>query len=105
MWGFRNSLAASMVDMLAKVMSEALPEELMDTLQHVQIASLEEKKRRAQAAVATAAVAAAALGEAYIGIMELVFKGEMCIDDIGTKKGKETMAELFKKNLKNSKEK
>lgn len=54
-----------MVDMLAKVMSEALPEELMDTLQHVQIASLED----------------------------------------GTKKGKETMAELFKKNLKNSKEK
>ena len=192
MWGFRNSLAASMVDMLAKVMSEALPEELMDTLQHVQIASLEEKKRRAQAAVATAVAAAgegaapipfsdcalliptqvgmiasitvifgfdvnksiitallsstigaggaivlgktivtnliklilgagtvvggaisagtagvitAALGEAYIGIMELVFKGEMCIDDIGTKKGKETMAELFKKNLKNSKEK
>ena len=186
-------MAASMVDMLAKVMSEALPEELMDTLQHVQIASLEEKKRRAQAAVATAAVAAAgegaapipfsdcalliptqvgmiasitvifgfdvnksiitallsstigaggatvlgktivtnliklipgagtvvggaisagtagvitaALGEAYIGIMELVFKGEMSIDDIGTKKGKETMAELFKKNLKNSKEK
>ena len=44
MWDFRNSLAASMVDILAKVMSEALPEELMDTLQHVQIASLEEKK-------------------------------------------------------------
>lgn len=65
MWDFRNSLAVSMVDMLAKVMSEALPEELMDTLQHVQIASLED----------------------------------------GTKKGKETMAELFKKNLKNSKEK
>ena len=179
------------LDVLIKVMSEALPEELMDTLQHVQIASLEEKKRRAQAAVATAAVAAAgegatpipfsdcalliptqigmiasitvifgfdvnksiitallsstigaggatvlgktvvtnliklipgagtivggaisagtagvitaALGEAYIGIMELVFKGEMSIDDIGTKKGKETMAELFKKNLKKEK--
>ena len=40
-------------------MGEALPDELMDTLQHVQIACLEEKKRRAQAAVATAAVAAA----------------------------------------------
>ena len=59
-------MAASMVDMLAKVMSEALPEELMDTLQHVQIASLEEKKRRAQAAVATAAVAAAGEGAAPI---------------------------------------
>lgn len=175
------------LDVLIKVMGETLPEELMDTLQHVQIASLEEKKRRAQAAVATAAVAVAgegaapipfadcalmiptqigmiasitvifgfdvnksiitallsstigaggatvlgravvtnlmklipgagtvvggaisagtagvitaALGEAYIGIMELVFKGEMSIDDIGTKKGKETMANLFKKNL------
>ena len=53
----------------------------------------------------TAGVITAALGEAYIGIMELVFKGEMSIDDIGTKKDKETMAELFKKNLKNSKEK
>ena len=162
------------LDVLIKVMGEALPEELMDTLQHVQIVCLEEKKRRAQAAVATAAVAAAgegaapipfsdcvfliptqvgmiasitvifgfdvnksiitallsssigaggatllgktvvtnilkfipgagtvvggaisagtagvitvALGEAYIGIMELVFKGEMSIDDLGTKK-------------------
>lgn len=181
------------LDVLIKVMGEALPEELIDTLQHVQIACLEEKKRRAQAAVATAAVAAAgegatpipfsdcalliptqvgmiasitvifgfdvnksiitallsstigaggatvlgktvvtnliklipgagtivggaisagtagvitaALGESYIGIMELVFKGEMSIDDIGTKKGKETMTNLFKQNLKKSKEK
>lgn len=179
------------LDVLIKVMGETLPEELMDTLQHVQIASLEEKKRRAQAAVATAAVAAAgegaapipfadcalmiptqigmiasitvifgfdvnksiitallsstigtggatvlgktvvsnliklipgagsvvggaisagtagvitaALGEAYIGIMELVFKGEMSIDDIGDKKGKETMTNLFKKNLQKEK--
>ncbi len=175
------------LDVLIKVMGEALPEELMETLQHVQIACLEEKKRRAQAAVATAAVAAAgegatpipfsdcalliptqvgmiasitvifgfevnksiitallsstigaggatllgktvvtnllklipgagtiaggaisagtagvitaALGEAYIGIMELVFKGEMSIDEIGTKKGKEAMTALFKQNL------
>ena len=34
------------LDVLIKVMGEALPEELMDTLQNVQIASLEEKKRR-----------------------------------------------------------
>lgn len=175
------------LDVLIKVMGEALPEELMDTLQHVQIASLEEKKRRAQAAVATAAVAAegegaapipfsdcalliptqlgmiasitvifgfdinksiitallsstigtggatllgktvvsnilkfipgvgtvaggaisagtagvitAALGEAYIGIMELVFKGEMKIDDLGTSKGKKAMSKMFKTQL------
>lgn len=176
------------LDVLIKVMGEALPDELIDTLQHVQIACLEEKKRRAQAAVATASVAAtgegaapfpfsdcalliptqvgmiasitvifgfdvnksiitallsssigaggatllgktvvtnllkfipgagtavggvisagtagaitAALGEAYIGIMELVFKGDMSIDDLGSKKGKETMSTLFKTQLK-----
>lgn len=181
------------LDVSIKVMGEALPEELMDTLQNLQIVSLEEKKRRAQAVVATAALAAAgegaapipfsdcalmiptqlgmiasitvifgfdvnksiitallsstigaggatvlgktivtnllkfipgagtvaggaisagtagvitaALGEAYIGVMELVFKGEMSIDDIGTKKGKETMSQLFKSNLKTSKAK
>ena len=176
------------LDVLIKVMGEALPDELMDTLQNVQIACLEEKKRHAQAAVATAALAAAgegaapipfsdcalliptqlgmivsitvifgfdvnksiitallsstigaggatllgktvvsnilkfipgvgtvaggaisagtagvitaALGSAYIGVMELVFKGDMSINDIGTKKGKETMTALFKQELK-----
>lgn len=176
------------LEVLIKVMGEALPDELVDTLQHVQIACLEEKKRRAQAAVATAAVAAAgegaapipfsdyvlliptqlgmiasitvifgfdvnksiitallsssigsggatllgktvvtniikfipgagtviggaisagtagvitaALGEAYIGIMELVFKGEMSIDDLDTKKGKDAMSTMFKEQLK-----
>lgn len=176
------------LDVLIKVMGEALPEELMDTLQNVQIASLEEKKRHAQAAVATTSLAAAgegaapipfsdcalliptqlgmiasitvifgfdvnksiitalfsstigaggatllgktvvsnllkfipgagtvtggaisagtagvitaALGEAYIGVMELVFKGEMSIDDIGTKKGKDVMSTMFKEQLK-----
>ena len=176
------------LDVLIKVMGQALPDGVMDTLQHVQIACLEEKKRRAQAAVATAAVAAvgegaapipfsdcalliptqvgmiasitvifgfdvnksiitallsssigaggatllgktvvtnimkfipvagsviggaisagtagvitAALGEAYIGLMELVFKGEMSIDDLGTKKGRDAMSTMFKEGLK-----
>lgn len=175
------------MDILIKVMGEALPEELIDTLQNVQIASLEEKKRYAQAVVATASVAAAgegaapipfsdcalliptqlgmiasitvifgfdvnksiitallsstigsggatilgktvvsnllkfipgvgtigggvisagaagvitaALGEAYIGIMELVFNGEMGINDLNKKKGKEMMEKMFKKQL------
>ena len=175
------------LDVLIKVMGDALPEELMDTLQNVQIASLEEKKRHAQAAVVTAATLAmgeggipipfsdcvlmiptqigmiatitvifgfdvnksiitallsstigpggatllgkavvsnilkfipgagsvvggsisagtaglitAALGEAYIGIMELVFKGEMSIDDLNTENGKETMTKMFKQWL------
>lgn len=54
------------LDVLIKVMGEALPEELMDTLQNVKIASLEEKKRHAQAAVATASLAAAGEGAAPI---------------------------------------
>ena len=54
------------LDVLIRVMSEALPDELQDTLQNVQIASLEEKKRYAQAAVATAT--AAAVGECLVPI-------------------------------------
>ena len=178
------------LDALISVMGEALPDELLDTLQNVQIASLAEKKRYAQAAVVTATSLAmgegampipfsdcalliptqlgmiasitvafgfdvnksiltafisstlgaggttllgktivsnvmklipgagtvaggtvsaftaglltAALGSAYIGIMELVFKGEMSIDDLNTKAGKEKMSALFKQELKNS---
>lgn len=48
----------------------------------------------------TAGVITAALGEAYIGIIELVFKGDMSIDDLGTKKGKDAMSTMFKKRLK-----
>lgn len=51
------------LDTLIQVMSEVLPDELQDTLQNVQIASLEAKKRYAQAAVATAT--AAAFGEGF----------------------------------------
>ena len=173
---------------LIHVMSETLPDELADTLQNVQIASLAQKKRHAQTVVAattlaatgvgaapipfsdcvalvpfqlsmitsitvifgfninksiltaflsstigaggatvlgktivtnlikfipgagtvlggaisagTAGVITTALGEAYIRIMELIFKGEMSIDDLSTKKGKEEMATLFKNELK-----
>ena len=175
------------LDVLIKVMGEALPEELMDTLQNVQIVALDEKKRRAHAAVATASLVAvgigatpipfddafaliptqigmiasitvifgfdvnksiitallsstlgsggatllgkvlvgnllqlipgvgtaaggfitasaagaitAALGEAYIAIMEMVFKGEMSISDLSTNAGKEAMSSLFKEKL------
>ena len=48
----------------------------------------------------TAGIITAALGEAYIGIMTLVFNGEMSIDDLGTKKGKDEMTKLFKNGLK-----
>lgn len=47
------------LDKLIRVMAETLPEELQDTLQNVQIASLEEKKRRAHAAVVAATATAA----------------------------------------------
>lgn len=176
------------LDVLIHIMGEALPDELIDTLQNVQIASLAEKKKRAQAAITAATLAAtgegaapipfsdcalliptqlgmiasitvifgfdvnksilaaflsstlgaggatilgktvvsnlvkfipgvgtvaggavsavtagiltAALGEAYIGIMTLVFNGEMSIDDLNTKKGKDLMTDLFKQELK-----
>ena len=47
----------------------------------------------------TAGVITAALGEAYIGVMELVFRGEMKITDLGTTKGKKKMSELIKEQL------
>lgn len=53
------------LDTLIRVMSEVLPDELQETLQNVQKASLEEKKRYAQAAVATATATAAAFGEGF----------------------------------------
>lgn len=179
------------LELLIQVMEEALPEELMDTLHNVQIASLKAKKRRAQAAVATASVAAAgegaapipfadcalliptqltmiasitvifgfdvnksiitallsstigaggatvlgktvvssllklipgagtvagsaisagtagvitaAFGEAYIAVMELVFKGEMSIEDLGTSVGKDLMSRTFQEQLQHHK--
>lgn len=180
------------LDVLIHVMSESLPEELMETLQNVQIVSLEEKKQHAQAVVASASLAAvavgatpipfadcalliptqvamitsitvifgfdvnksvitailsstlgtggatllgktvvssilklipvvgsiaggtisggtagvitAALGEAYVGVMELVFKGKMNITDLGSQEGKDKMVALFKEGLKRGKD-
>ena len=180
------------LEKLIEVMGEALPDELLDTLQHVQIASLSEKKRRTSKVVATGVLAAtgqgaapipfadatlliptqvgmiasitvifgfdvnksvitallsstigsggatllgravvanilklvpaagsiaggaisaatagvitAALGSAYIAFMELVYKGEMNIEDLTSKEGKETIANIFKENLKNGRE-
>lgn len=51
------------LDALLAVMTEVLPDELQDTLQNVQKASLKAKKLRAQTAVATAT--AAAFGEGF----------------------------------------
>lgn len=179
------------LDRLIKVMSEALPDELQDTLQNVQKASLEEKKRLAHAAVAAATTAATAecaipvpladaamliptqvtmiasitaafgldisksvltgfvssvlgtsgvtiagktivanllklipgvgtvvgstisaatagllttaLGEAYILLMEAIYKGEMKANEINTDEGKAKMKELFKEQMKGNK--
>jgi predicted GTPase len=54
------------LDTLIEVMTATLPDELKNTLQNVQIASLKEKKRRAQAVVASAT--AAAFGEGFAPI-------------------------------------
>ena len=54
------------LDQLVDIMSEALPEELQDTLQNVQKASLKSKKKRSRAVVAAAS--AVAVGEGFIPI-------------------------------------
>lgn len=41
----------------------------------------------------------AALGEAYIGVMTLVVKGELSVNDFETKEGKEVITRLFKERL------
>ena len=54
------------LDQLVDIMSEALPEELQDTLQNVQKASLKSKKKRSRAVVAAAS--AVDFGEGFIPI-------------------------------------
>ena len=51
----------------------------------------------------TASVITAALGEAYIQILSLVFKGEMSLEELSSKKGKEMMSSFFIDELKKGK--
>lgn len=48
----------------------------------------------------TASVMTTALGEAYIGVMTAMFKGEITAKDLETKQGKEKIYEMLKKELK-----
>ena len=47
----------------------------------------------------TAGLLTTALGEAYIKIMEMVFKGEISKDELFSESGKEKMSNLFRKHL------
>ena len=58
------------LDVLVKVMSEALPDELLDTLQSMQKVDLEQKAKLAHKAVVTATAAAVAAGAAPIPIAD-----------------------------------
>ena len=51
----------------------------------------------------TAGLLTTALGEVYIKVMELIYKGEMKREDLSSKEGKETMKRLFQEELKNKK--
>lgn len=55
---------------LIQVMGESLPDELLDTLQNLQIVSLAEKRKRARSAVAAATTAAALTGATPIPIAD-----------------------------------
>lgn len=60
------------LDVLIRVMAEALPDELIDTLQNLQKVSLEEKIKRAQAIVLTGITAATAAGASPIPVSDCV---------------------------------
>ena len=49
---------------------------------------------------ATASAMTTALGEAYIGVMTAMLKGEITTKDLETEQGKQKMSELFKERLK-----
>lgn len=58
------------LDVLIRVMGEALPDELLDTLQNLQIVSLDEKIKRAQAVVLASVAAATAAGASPIPVSD-----------------------------------
>lgn len=58
------------LDVLIRIMSEALPDELQDTLQNLQKVCLEEKRKRAQAAVAAAVTLATTAGATPIPVAD-----------------------------------
>lgn len=58
------------LDRLIQAMSEALPDSLQDTLQNVQIASLDEKKRRANSAIAAAVTLAVGVSSTPIPLTD-----------------------------------
>jgi len=49
---------------------------------------------------ATAGVLTGAMGEAYVGVMSLVFKGEMSIDDLASLKGQNLLKKYFAEKMK-----
>lgn len=53
----------------------------------------------------TAGLLTTALGEAYLLIMEMIYKGEIKKEDIYTDKGKNIMSKLFKEELKKNRQK
>lgn len=54
---------------------------------------------------ATASLITTALGEAYIILMEMVYKGEVKKEDLYSKEGKETMKKIFKEELRKERRK
>ena len=52
---------------------------------------------------ATAGLLTTALGEAYIKILEMIFKGEMCQEELDTPEGKKKIKDLFLEILKKKK--
>lgn len=52
----------------------------------------------------TASVITSALGNAYIKVLEMIYKGELKIDDLSTKVGKDLLVKIFKEFLKINKD-
>ena len=52
----------------------------------------------------TASIITSALGNAYIKVLEMIYKGELKIDELGTKVGKDILVKIFQDLLKLNKE-